>query len=85
MVCFVPIVCLSIRKTCQRRDCSELGNIRNWVEHYIHIQCLCNPPLTPHTPLNIPQEAMVLTQETFIILINMVRNSAIRLVQNKYI
>ena len=33
MVCFVPSVCLSIRKSCQRRDCSELGNIRNWVEH----------------------------------------------------
>ena len=36
MVCFVPIVCLSIRKSCQRRDCSELGNVRNWVEH-----CIC--------------------------------------------
>ena len=35
MVSFVPSVCLSIRKSCQRRDCSELGNIRNWVE-------LCN-------------------------------------------
>ena len=35
MVCFVPIVCLSIRKSCQRRDCSELGNVRNWVEHCI--------------------------------------------------
>ena len=22
-------------KSCQRRDCSELGNIRNWVEHCI--------------------------------------------------
>ena len=33
MVCFVPSVCLSIRKSCERRDCSELGNIRNWVEH----------------------------------------------------
>ena len=35
MVCFVPIVCLSIRKSCQRRDCSELGNVRNWVERCI--------------------------------------------------
>ena len=33
MVCFVPIVCLSIRKSCQRRDCSELGTVRNWVDH----------------------------------------------------
>ena len=33
MVCFVPIVCLSIRKSCQRRDCSELGAVRNWVDH----------------------------------------------------
>ena len=31
MVCFVPSV--SLRKSCQRRDCSELGNIRNWLEH----------------------------------------------------
>ena len=35
MVCFVPIVCLSIRKSCQRRDCSELGTVRNWVDHCI--------------------------------------------------
>ena len=33
MVCFVPIFWISIRKSCQRRDCSELGNVRNWVEH----------------------------------------------------
>ena len=33
MVCFVPSVCLSIRKSCQRHDCSELGIVRNWVEH----------------------------------------------------
>ena len=33
MVCFVPIVCLGIRKSCQRRDCSELGTVRNWVDH----------------------------------------------------
>ena len=32
-VCFVPSVCLSIRKSCQRHDCSELGIVRNWVEH----------------------------------------------------
>ena len=32
---FVPTVCLSIRKSCQRRDYLELGNIRNWVEHCI--------------------------------------------------
>ena len=38
MVCFVSIVCLSIRKYCQRCDCSELGNIRNWVEHCISLQ-----------------------------------------------
>ena len=35
MVYFVPSVCLGIRKSCQRRDASELGNIRNWVEHCI--------------------------------------------------
>ena len=35
MVCFVPSVCLSIRKSCQRRDCSELGTVRNWVDHCI--------------------------------------------------
>ena len=35
MVCFVPIVCLSIRKSCQRRDCSDLGTVRNWVDHCI--------------------------------------------------
>ena len=43
MVCFVPSVCLSIRKSCQRRDCSELGSVRNWVYHcitHIHIKCL---------------------------------------------
>ena len=33
MVCIVPSVCLSIRKSCQRHDCSELGNVRNWVDH----------------------------------------------------
>ena len=33
MVCFVPSVCLSIRKSCQRRDYSELGTVRNWVDH----------------------------------------------------
>ena len=33
MVCFEPSVCLSIRKSCQRRDCSELGTVRNWVDH----------------------------------------------------
>ena len=33
MVCFVPGVCLGIRKSCQRRDCSKLGNVRNWVDH----------------------------------------------------
>ena len=33
MVCFVPIVCL--RKSCQSRDCSELGAVRNWVDHCI--------------------------------------------------
>ena len=32
---FVPSVCLSIGKSCQGRDYSELGNIRNWVEHSI--------------------------------------------------
>ena len=40
MICFVPIVCLSIRKSCQRRDCSELGNVRNWVDH-----CTATEPL----------------------------------------
>ena len=35
MICFVPDVCLSIRKSCQRRDCSELGTVRNWVDHCI--------------------------------------------------
>ena len=30
-------VCLSIRKSCQRRDCSELGTVRNWVDHCIQI------------------------------------------------
>ena len=35
MVCFVPSVCLSIRKSCQRHDCSELGIVRNWEEHCI--------------------------------------------------
>ena len=35
MVCFVPSACLSIRKSCQRHDCSELGIVRNWVEHCI--------------------------------------------------
>ena len=33
MVCFVPSACLFIRKSCQRRDFPELGNIRNWTEH----------------------------------------------------
>ena len=33
MVCFVPSICLSIRKSCQRCDCSELGTVRNWVDH----------------------------------------------------
>ena len=33
MVSFMPSVCISIRKSCQRRDCLELGNIRNWVDH----------------------------------------------------
>ena len=33
MVCFVPLVCLSIRKSCQGPDCLELGNIQNWLEH----------------------------------------------------
>ena len=33
MVCFVSSVCLSVRKSCQRRDCSELGTVRNWVDH----------------------------------------------------
>ena len=33
MVCFMPSVCLSIRESCQRRDCSELGTVRNWVDH----------------------------------------------------
>ena len=37
MVCFVPSICLSIRKSCQRCDCSELGTVRNWVDH-------CNLP-----------------------------------------
>ena len=32
---FYASVCHSVRKSCQRRDCSELGNIRNWVEHCI--------------------------------------------------
>ena len=39
MVCFVPIVCLSIRKSCQRHDCSELGIVRNWVEHCTSSDC----------------------------------------------
>ena len=33
MVCFVPSAYLFIRKSSQRRNCSELGNIRNWTEH----------------------------------------------------
>ena len=40
MVCFVPSVCLSIRKSCQRRDCSELGTVRNWEDHCITVQVL---------------------------------------------
>ena len=36
MVCFVPSVCFSIRKSCQRRDCSELETVRNWVDHCIY-------------------------------------------------
>ena len=40
MVCFVPIVCLSIRKSSQRRDCSDLGTVRNWVDH-----CMIATPL----------------------------------------
>ena len=36
MVCFVPSVCLSVSKSCQRCDCSELGTVRNWVDH-----CTC--------------------------------------------
>ena len=36
MVCFVPSVCFSIRESCQRRDCSELGTVRNWVDHCIY-------------------------------------------------
>ena len=39
MVFFVPSVCLSIRKSCQRRDCSELGTVRNWVDHCIIRHC----------------------------------------------
>ena len=35
MVCFVPSVYLSIRKSCQRRACLELGTVRNWVDHCI--------------------------------------------------
>ena len=38
MVCFVPSICLSIRKSCQRCDCSELGTVQNWVDH-----CIINP------------------------------------------
>ena len=38
MVCFVPSICLSIRKSCQRCDCSELGTVRNWVDHCIAIE-----------------------------------------------
>ena len=37
MVCFVPGICLSIRKSFQRRDCSELGTVRNWVDHCIYV------------------------------------------------
>ena len=33
MVCFVQSACLLIRKSCERCDCLELGNIRNWAEH----------------------------------------------------
>ena len=41
MVCFVPSICLSIRKSCQRCDCSELGTVRNWVDH-----CMCQQGLS---------------------------------------
>ena len=48
MVCFVPSVCLSIRKSCQRRDCSELGTVRNWVDH-----CTQECKYLPERPPNI--------------------------------
>ena len=31
----MPSVCLSMRESCQRHDCSELGTVRNWVDHCI--------------------------------------------------
>ena len=33
MVCFASSACLLVRKSCQRRDFSELGNIRKWAVH----------------------------------------------------
>ena len=61
-VCFVPSVYLSIRKSCQRHDWSELGIVRNWVEHHCNWQLpllnqrkekrkyVARPGIEPRTP-----------------------------------
>ena len=69
MVCFVPSVCLSIRKSCQRRDCSELGTVRNWVDHCINKNDVVKRMQRSSIPVVLVNEATVVGYKSCIVVV----------------
>ena len=48
MVSFMPSICLSIRKSCQRRDCSEFGKYSELGRTLIMYESISLVPVRPY-------------------------------------